>query len=135
MDEFAQLVERPTHELMTWAHPLLERAMASSLGETADSVSSDIIAERSRLWILGQFGLAVTKVIEARKRVFQIVAIVGGGKTPEMVADTITAFEREARRCGCDLILACGRPGWEKDMVRNGFSVEKITAVKEVSRA
>lgn len=115
------------------AKPYIESAMSDSLGETADDLYIDLLKDKAQLWTVDG-GAAVSRVLQAKKKVLHIVALGGEGMN-----DWIDALMQEWRSFadthGCELIMAVGRPGWKKVFPRLGFEVKKITGICEVHRA
>lgn len=115
------------------AEPWIERAMDGSLGETVEDVMRQVLIGRAQLW-LSDKGAAVTRIVDAKKRVLHIVAL-GGERKDEWIPDLVNELKDFAEHEHCELVLAVGRPGWSRDFRKHGFKVEKITGIYEVSHA
>lgn len=116
-----------------YAKPYIEKAMEGSLGETAEDLHKDLLADRAQLWIADN-GAAVSRVLEAKKRVLHIVAL-GGEDVDDWIVSLMDEWKGFARKNGCDFIIAIGRPGWKKFFPKLGLKVRKITGVWEAKDA
>lgn len=111
----------------------LDEAMEGSLGESSDDLYRACLEDRAQLWTLPK-AAAVSRVIQARKKVLHIVAL-GGEGVDEWIGEFVSEWKDFARKNGCVSLLAIGRPGWKRVFPRIGFSVKKITGVCEVGNA
>lgn len=111
----------------------IEDAMESSLGESAVDLYIELLSDRAQLWTVEE-GAAVSRVLQAKKKVLHIVAL-GGRGMESWIDGLMQEWKYFALNHGCDLIMAVGRPGWKKVFPRLGFEVKKITGVCEVKNA
>lgn len=69
--------------------------------------------------------------IKAGRHLF--VQVLGGDNMRAWLSDFVEALERIALNTQCtDGILFCGRPGWDKSLLKHGFKTILVTMRKEV---
>lgn len=115
------------------AEPMIAEAMKDSLGESVENLRDQVFIGRAQLWLSDRCA-AVTRIVDAKKRVLHIVAVSGEGKEA-WLPDLVHEIKDFARHEQCEILLAVGRPGWKRDFRKHGFKLEKITGVCEVRHA
>jgi hypothetical protein len=104
-------------KLMTPHHRILiEAALARSPeGFTFDDITAEVASGRAMLWT-GEQSAAVTYV-----RPMRAMWIWAAGGNARELARMSAGCEAEAKRLGCDVVIAGGREGWSRVLQPIGY--------------
>lgn len=103
-------------------HHKLERALDRQGGLfTLTDILERVADGRMQSWVEGN-SWAVTQIsVFPRRRLLEIVAVVGDLGDCRILHDRLIGFAKEM---GLDLIAAYGRLGWIRDAKRNGWKIK-----------